>query len=264
MRRLARGHPRVILPHVVQSPLLRSVPGFYHAFAGVDPARRGSREILRQAFSVPPSRVGTLRQIHSGIALEMEETDGDVPGRRWRVGDAIWTAAPGTGVGVRTADCVPVLLAHRELPVCAAIHAGWRGLVAGVVEETVRCIAARFGQDAVSGLVAAAGPSAKGCCYEVGEEVAGNLGECPGGPLHVAKGMGAGKWNADLPSLALEALFAAGLPRGRAEAVGPCTVCSPRFHSFRREKSLTGRQLSFIYKVDFSDGFTTPTGQETR
>jgi YfiH family protein len=241
-----------MIPYFVQSPLLRAVPGFYHAFPGVDRvAGRGWHNQLRQAFSVPPSRLGTLRQVHSGTLLEMTETDGDVPGRRWREGDALWTAAPGTGVGVRTADCVPILLAHRDLPLCAAVHAGWRGLVAGAIGETVRAIAERFGGSVVGGLVAAAGPAAKGCCYEIGEDVASQLRGCPGGGRHLAKGKGEDNWCADLQQLATEALLAAGLSRGRVEAVGPCTVCSPLFHSFRREKSLTGRQLSFIYKWGF-------------
>jgi YfiH family protein len=255
----------VILPYFVQSPLLRAVPGFYHAFVGVDPVReRTLRDQLREVFAVPPSRLGTLRQEHSAVALEMEETDADVPFRRWRKGDALWTAAPGRGVGVRTADCVPVLLAHPGLPVCAAVHAGWRGMAAGVIGEAVRSIAAREGRASVEGLVAAAGPAAGGCCYEVGEDVAETLRACPGGARHLARGRGAGKWNADLQSLAVEALIEAGLSPGRVETVGPCTVCSPRFHSYRREKSLTGRQLSFIYKWDFPVAHTSHTGQDSR
>jgi YfiH family protein len=250
-----------MLPYFVQSPLLRSVAGVYHAFVGIDPVRgRTLGNQLREVFAVPPSRMGTLRQVHSAVALEMEEGDTEVRGRRWREGDALWTAEPGAGVGVRTADCVPVLLAHPSLPVCAAIHAGWRGLTAGVIEETVRCIAARAGPGAAGGLVAAAGPSARGCCYEVGDEVAESLRTRPGGSRHLVKGKGAGKWNADLQSLAVEALLSAGLSGRGVEAAGPCTVCSPRFHSYRREKSLTGRQLSFIYRWDFPDVFTSPPG----
>jgi YfiH family protein len=250
-----------MIPYFVQSPLLRSVTGVYHAFVGIDPVRgRALRDQLREVFAVPPSRLGTLRQVHSAVALEMDEADAEVPGRRWREGDALWTADPGTGVGVRTADCVPVLLAHQGLQVCAAIHAGWRGMAAGVIEETVRCIAAKAGSGAAGGLVAAAGPAARGCCYEVGEEVAESLRTRPGGSRHLVKGKEAGKWNADLQSLALEALLSAGLSSRGVESVGPCTVCSPRFHSYRREKSLTGRQLSFIYRWDFPDDFTSPPG----
>jgi YfiH family protein len=252
-----------MIPYFVQSPLLRAVPGVYHAFPGVDPVRgRKMGDQLREVFSVPPARVGTLRQVHSAIALEMLETDADIPGHRWREGDALWTTAPGTGVGVRTADCVPVLIAHRSLPVCAAIHAGWRGLAAGVIEETVRRIAAALGPGSVAGLVAAAGPSAKGCCYEIGEDAADPLLALPGGSLRLARGEGPGKWRADLQLLALDALLAAGIHTRNAETVGPCTICSTRFHSFRREKSLTGRQLSFIYKWYFTDNIQSDPGQE--
>ena len=254
-----------MIPYFVQSPLLRAIPGVYHAFVGIDPVReRALRGQLREVFAVPPSRLGTLRQVHSAVALEMEETDGDLPGRRWREGDALWTAAPGTGVAVRTADCVPVLLAHPGLPVCAAIHVGWRGMAAGVIGETVLCIAARAGAGAIEGLAAAAGPSARKCCYEVDEAVADRLRACPGGVRHLVKGRGPGKWNADLPSLAVESLLSAGLSRGRVETVGPCTICSPMFHSYRREKSLTGRQHSFIYRWDFPDIVRTLPGQDTR
>ena len=254
-----------MIPHFVQSPLLRSVPGVYHAFVGIDPVRgRTLRDQLREVFSVPASRLGTLRQVHSAVALEMVDEDAEIPGRRWRDGDALWTASPDAGVGVRTADCVPILLAHPDLPVCAAIHAGGRGMADGVIGETIRCIGARMGQGAIEALVAAAGPCARGCCYEVGEEAAERLRACPGGAAHLVRGKAAGKWNADLQSIAVESLLSAGLSRIRAGAAGPCTICSPRFHSYRREKSLTGRQLSFIYRWDFPGIAGIPPGQDTR
>jgi hypothetical protein len=236
------------LPHFVQSPLLRSVPGVYHAFLGVDPVEgRCRRERLREVFSLAAETVGTLKQVHSASVLSFEPGDGDVPGGWKREGDALWTASPGTGVGVHTADCVPILLAHREIPVAAAIHAGWRGLAAGIVEETVRVLAARFGDAALGRVVAAAGPCARGCCYEVGEETAEALRGVAGEASLVRKGKAPGKWTADLQGIALAALRAAGIPDGQAEAAGPCTICSPRFHSFRREKSATARQLSFLH-----------------
>jgi len=236
------------LPHFLQSGLLRDLGGIYHAFLGVDPVMgRGRRERLREVFSLPAEVVGTLKQVHSARVLRFGPGDGDVPGGWKREGDALWTDAPGTGVGVHTADCVPILLAHRELPVAAAVHAGWRGLAAGVVEETVRSVARKYGGDAPRGLVAAAGPCARGCCYEVGDEVAEALLSLPGAAGHLRAGRAPGKWTADLQAVALSALAAAGVARGLSEGVGPCTVCSDRFHSFRREKSLTSRQLSFIY-----------------
>ena len=239
------------LPHFVQSPLLRSVPWAYHAFLGVDPVEgRGRRERLREVFSLSADTVGTLKQVHSASVLSFEAGDGDVPGGWKREGDALWTRSPGTGVGVHTADCVPILLAHRKIPVAAAAHAGWRGLAAGIVEETVRVLAARFGNNVAGGIVAVAGPCARGCCYEIGEETAEALRGLPGEPEFLKKGKAPGKWTADLQGLALAALRSAGIPAGQMEAAGPCTICSPRFHSFRREKSSTARQLSFLYIRD--------------
>jgi YfiH family protein len=214
----------------------------------VDPVEgRGRRARLREVFSLSADVVGTLKQIHSAKVLRLGPGDGDVPGGWKREGDALWTDAPGTGVGVHTADCVPILIAHREYPLAVAIHAGWRGLAAGIVEETVRSVARAYRDDAVRGFVAAAGPCARGCCYEVGDEVAEALHTVPRAAGHLRAGRGPGKWMADLQAIALSALAVAGVATGRAEGVGPCTVCTGRFHSYRREKSLTGRQLSFIY-----------------
>ncbi len=249
---MPRGRERRVrmmpLPHFVQSPLLRSVPGAYHAFLGVDPvAGRHHGARLSEVFSISPETVGTLKQIHSAVVLPYQPREENPAERRVREGDALWTAAAGTGVGIRTADCVPILFAHREIPLVAAVHAGWRGLASGIVWETVRVLAERTGKDGVSGLIAAAGPCARGCCYEVGEETGEALSGLPGGAAALRKGGSPGKWFADLQAIALSALIDAGISPSRAEGVGPCTVCSPRFHSFRREKTLTGRQLSFIY-----------------
>lgn len=236
------------LPHFVQSPLLRSVPGIFHAFLGMDPVEgRGTGDLLREVFSVPPETVGTLRQVHSAVVLPYEPDPGDPPDGPNREGDALWTSAAGTGTGVRTADCVPILLAHREIPLAAAVHAGWRGLAAGIVEETVRTVARAFGSSAVEGIVAVAGPCARGCCYEVEEETSEALRRLPGGPGNLRRGRKPGKWTADLQGIALSLLHGSGISPDRTESVGPCTICSDRFHSFRREKSLTARQLSFIY-----------------
>jgi len=245
----------VILPLFVQSGLLRSAEGFHHAFLGIDPLPgRGEEELLRSVFSVPPDRIGVLRQVHSGIALEREEGDAGIPGGGRREGDALWTAEAGTGVGVFTADCVPILLAHPGLGLCGAIHAGWRGLAAGVVESTVESIAARFGGSVTGGFLAAAGPAARGCCYEIGEEVADLLRRRSGGGRRLRKGHSPDRWMADLPLLAADALAGSGIPRERLETAGPCTVCSRDFHSWRREKSLTGRQLGFIYRMENPGG----------
>src|SRR4030067_680678 len=105
--------------------------------------RRGPPQQLRPApssaplaFRIPPSRSGTLRQVHSATVLEWDEADAIRGSGGKREGDVLWTAHSGTGVGVRTADCVPVLIADPEVPSCAAVHAGWRGFAAGILQET--------------------------------------------------------------------------------------------------------------------------------
>jgi len=233
------------LPYFIQSSLLRSIPGVHHAFPGVDPVEgRGAKERLAEVFAVSSGTIGTLRQIHSGIVLQLEPGDTGTPDAGSREGDALWTETPGMGLGVRTADCVPVLIAHRRIPLVAAVHAGWRGLVSGIVWETIRALEERIGKEEVSGLVAAAGPCARACCYEVDEETADALVSVSDTALR--KGEKPGKWFVDLQAAALSALTAAGVPFSCSEGIGPCTICSPLFYSFRREKKQAARQLSFI------------------
>lgn len=244
----------MIVPRFVQSPLLMSLPGIYHAFLGIDPQPgRRDEERLRNVFAVPPARIGTLRQVHSATVLGWEEKDALPGGGAKREGDGLWTATRGTGVGVSTADCVPVLIADPENPACAAVHAGWRGLASGILGEAVRRLKEASGRDAANRLFAAAGPSARACCYEIGEEAADRLAPLPGAERHLLRGRAPGKWMADLGEFALEELAAAGVPRKNVEVAGPCSICSPSFHSYRREKPLTARQLSFIYILDVQD-----------
>jgi YfiH family protein len=236
------------IPNFVQSPLLLGAAGIYHAFCGADPEPgRDGRSRLREAFSIPPDSVGTLMQIHSAVVLEMTDADAGNPDGGSREGDALWTDRPGRGVGVRTADCVPVLIAHREIRLAAAVHAGWRGLAGGIVPAAVEALAARFGEGVVDGLVAAVGPCARGCCYEVGAEVADALSPLPGAGAALRRGASPGKWMADLAHAALAQLHAAGIAGSRCGEAGICTVCDARFHSYRRERSSSLRQLSFIH-----------------
>src|SRR4030066_123571 len=104
---------------------------------------------------LPAPRVGPRGQGHSANVREWEEADA-IRGRGGqREGDALWTAIPGTGVGVRTADCVPVLIADPGVPGCAAVHVGWRGVAAGIIENTVRRLALGVGPASAGRLLAA-------------------------------------------------------------------------------------------------------------
>lgn len=145
------------------------------------------------------------------------------------------TAARGVAAMVLVADCLPVALGaypegHRQGAV-AAVHAGWRGLAAGVLEQGVQALRDVGGAGEI---VAVVGPCAGACCYEVGEEV------------HAAFG-GAHRHGAliDLRAIAHDRLRAAGVAEVRD--VPACTICDERFFSYRREGSRAGRQAGLAW-----------------
>jgi YfiH family protein len=148
------------------------------------------------------------------------------------------TALGGIGVTVLTADCLPVLIGCKDA--VAAVHAGWRGLAAGVLEQGVRALRALArapGAACAHGpgeIVAVIGPGAGPCCYEVGPEVHAAFG----GAHRIAGTL-------DLPALARERLLRAGVDR--VEQVQVCTICDERFFSHRREGAAAGRQAGIAW-----------------
>src|SRR5579872_3178802 len=131
--------------------------------------------------TAPLSQEGmaSLKQIHSKVCL----VGGDVgiAGE----GDALITDRAGLGVSVRTADCYPILLADPVARAVAAVHAGWRGTAARVVQETIASMRREFGTQPAN-LFAAIGPGIGQCCYEVGEEVARQFGRESAGRIDLA------------------------------------------------------------------------------
>ncbi len=137
---------------------------------------------------------------------------------------------------------MPVLLADRRRRVVAAVHAGWRGAAAGVLEATVVHLRAAFGARPAD-LEAVIGPAVAGCCYEVGAEVAGAFRVRTGDATAPAWTRRGSRRHLDLRIAARCLLEAAGV--GSVAVLGPCTVCGPGYHSYRRDGARTGRQLSF-------------------
>ncbi len=158
---------------------------------------------------------------------------GDVAGASGVQADALVSSVGDRPVGVRVADCVPVLVGHTGTGNVAAIHAGWRGVVAGVVGEAVRML----GGGPEGELVAAIGPCIGPCCFEVGREVGAQLG-------HVVREAG-DKVFVDLRAAVRAQLASLGVHR--VEDVPGCTKHEPeRFHSFRRDGANSGRMLATI------------------
>jgi YfiH family protein len=179
--------------------------------------------------SVYPAGVTTLRQIHSAVVLEAVGPGAD----RFADGDALVSNEPGSIVGVRTADCVPILIADERSRAVAAIHSGWRGAAAGIAVVAATELITRYGARAED-LHAAIGPAIGACCYEVGPEVARQFGKEPSGPVKI-----------DLAAIVARQLADMGVTD--IWQSGQCTFCeSDRYFSYRREKEAAGRMLSFI------------------
>jgi YfiH family protein len=163
---------------------------------------------------------------------------GDGEGQPAIEADGQATALSGLGAIVLTADCLPVALGANGA--VAIVHAGWRGLAAGVLEEGVRALRELGGGDDI---VAIVGPGAGPCCYEVGEEVHAAFGgahRVTGSPAGSAPGGSPLGGNIDLKAIARDRLSAAGVAEVRD--VGLCTICDERFFSYRREGARAGRQ----------------------
>jgi YfiH family protein len=207
----------------LEHPLLASA-GVRHGFG------------LRTSPALPGVR--RPRQVHGAIVVRADA--GDALGEA----DAALATQPGVAVGVVTADCVPVLVAAG--PAVAAVHAGWRGLAAGVIPRALEALA-----EAAPGAapVAAVGPCIGACCYEVDAPVLDALGRRFGRALESGlRPARPGHALLDLAALAREALLAAGLLPSRVGVLeGACTRCdAARFHSFRRDGASAGRLLSWI------------------
>jgi len=171
-------------------------------------------------------RIVQVKQVHGARAVRAEESAG-------QEADVV-VARPGavTAVGVRVADCVPVLVASTETGGVAAIHAGWRGVVAGVVPAGVELL----GRGA---LLAAIGPCIGACCFEVGADVGERIG-------FVTRRAG-DKAYVDLRAAVRAQLRALGLADEAIDDVPGCTKHEPdRFHSFRRDGANSGRMLAAI------------------
>ena len=128
-----------------------------------------NRRLFAEAVSGDPSTpVVDLHQIHSNLVVLAHAADAS---RKQRLnGDGLMSGEPGLLLGIRTADCIPILVADRKRRAVAAFHAGWRGTVQRIVESGIGRMRLQFGSRPED-LVAAIGPGIGPCCYSVGEEV---------------------------------------------------------------------------------------------
>lgn len=187
----------------------------------------------------------SVKQVHGTEALVLDKPiqGADRFEGAW---DALVTDQPGIMVAVRTADCVPVLLYDPVQRVVAAIHAGWRGAVAGIVPKTVALLVARFGARAER-LRMAIGPSAGQCCYEVDEPVLSRLRAALPAWREVVTPTGIERARLDLRGFVQRQALTEGLRVDRIATVDACTICHPDlFYSYRREGVVKATMVSGI------------------
>jgi polyphenol oxidase len=260
-------------PMILTSALLDEA-GFAHAFftrhggvsappwdslsfavsTGDDPAAvRENFARAARALGLPPeARVYVLRQVHRTAARavkgdepwdEVARSEGDIVltgGAQARAGRA--------AVGVLLADCVPVLLADRRSGAVAAIHSGWRGTAANAARAGVSALRALASDP--GDLLAAIGPHIEGCCFEVGPDVAEVLARASRADASAV--LPGERPRVDLRCIVRAQLEAEGLDPEAIDDVRGCSVCTrepdgaPRFHSFRRDGTRSGRLLSAI------------------
>jgi YfiH family protein len=193
---------------------------------------------LAAAVGYTTERLFDASQVHGSavVTLRGDDQTDEVGTRR---ADALVASEKGAAVGVRTADCVPVLVAEPATGRVAAIHAGWRGVVAGVVREALDALTPRDrGQ-----LVAAIGPSIGPCCFEVDGDVATVLAEAGGDGIVLRRD--GDKPHVDLWRAIEHQLRRAGVTT--IDTLGRCTMCEGEyFFSFRRDGAQSGRMLSVI------------------
>ncbi len=185
----------------------------------------------------------TLKQTHSdkifvGANSESEE------------GDALIISEPRQFIGIKTADCVPVLVADPISKTVAAIHAGWRGTLQRIVEKTIEEMKLRFNARAED-LIAAVGPAACGRCYEVGRDVAEDFkAEFSETRVFLVPSTSDGKFLLNVPAANFTQLIQSGLRVENIEVLQQCTLHqNDLFFSHRKdiaEGRAPGRQLSII------------------
>ena len=195
---------------------------------------------LRGSDFALPAEPAFLQQVHGARVVRHGSADfaaGEPEA------DAIVAESAGAICVVRTADCLPLLLCSVDGREIAAVHGGWRGLAAGIIEATLAAMSAQP-QD----LLAWFGPAISQSAFEVGAEVrAAFVAHSPAADAaFVANDRG--RWQADLYALAAQRLAAAGVHR--ISGGGLCTFADARrFYSYRRDGE-TGRMLSFIFRRD--------------
>jgi YfiH family protein len=197
--------------------------------------------VVRHHFGIEAT-LTTCTQVHGASVCRAE------PGNTWQECsscDALWSSDAHTALGIKVADCLPVTMIDPAHSVIANVHAGWRGVVQRITSETLADVDRETAFDPRTSL-AYLGPSIRGCCFEVGEEVVEQLAHTYGNIAPYVDRTRA-KPHVDLVALTVDVLRVAGLAEEAIHDSGLCTRCEgSMFHSYRRDAKGGGRNLALV------------------
>ncbi len=195
---------------------------------------------LARSFGVESGALITAHQVHGVTVLEAvgQGALGDA--------DAVFTATRGLVVGIRTADCLPILIEDPRSGMVAAVHAGWRGVIGEIVVRAIERLEGRGAKR--DELRVALGPAIQACCFEVDGELPAKFSAAFGDGV-IRPQPGKPRVHLDLSWAVARSLERAGVPSSHVDVLPHCTRCDQRFFSHRRDQGITGRQLSLIQCV---------------
>ncbi|MGM9974999.1 MAG: peptidoglycan editing factor PgeF [Clostridiaceae bacterium] len=190
------------------------------------------KEILKELFSIED--IGYIRQCHSDKVFEYNH--------EIQNGDALYSSDKKVAVGIFTADCVPVLIYDKRLEIVAAVHSGWRGTYNKITTKTIMKLIEDKGSK-VEDIIVYIGPHIHQCCYEISNDLKERFLEAG-----ITEAAFNGK-RLDLSLVIKEDLRTMGILDSNIYEANFCTKCSEdyRFHSYRRDKDLSGRNFSLVF-----------------
>lgn len=253
---------------MLTSPLLSIPHGFTTRFGGVSPAPYASLNLGYSTQDLPANvdenRRRVLERFGNWPLAELSQVHGNTVHRVDRAGtwegDGLLTDVPGLLLRVGIADCYPILLHDPVRGVVGALHAGWRGTVAGILPQALGLMREHY-RSQPADIRVAVGPGISGDRFQVGPEVveqfkaAGLIGEtdssgfsAPGSqkPLYRPDPAQEGKYLLDLEAVIRQQALEAGVLPQHYWALGLCTYSDARFFSHRRDRGQTGRMWALI------------------
>lgn len=213
---------------MIYSELFKRLEGLSHGF-GIKVEAGSARDSETAGPAQSAGEIWRVKQVHGDTICDLDLLD-ELPPVESIEADAIVTSRKGLAIGVRTADCAPLLVADQKQPLVAVIHSGWRGTVAKISLKVIQYLQSEKGSDP-SDLFVAIGPCIQGSCYEVGEEVTG---------VQVTRYF-------DMVAENQSLICEGGVLPDHIEMLDYCTHCrGDLFHSYRRDGERAGRQISWI------------------